>query len=51
MPEGFPRYGLLAEFLHRKLSILESLQDQQLTPITFSKSLLEYVLMTFTATS
>ena len=54
MPEGFPRNNLLAEPLHRLLSVRGhrgTERGQQLTPITLCKSLSEYILMTFTATS
>jgi len=54
MSEGFPRHDLLTEPLsvatlaHRHA---ERWHNLQLTPTTFCKSLFEYVLMTFTATS
>jgi len=54
MLEGFPCDNLLAELLHRALSIHEHAEtehSQKLTPITLRKSLSEYILMTFTATS
>ena len=54
MLEGSPRDDLLAELLHRALSVHGSTgieHNQQLTPITLCKSLLEYILMTFTAMS
>ena len=54
MPEGFPRYDLLAKPLRRALLVhvdAEREHDQRLTPIIFCKSLFEYVFMTFTATS
>lgn len=52
--EGFPRYYLLAEPLHDALLVLGYAKREytrQLTPIIFRRSLFEYVLMTFTATS
>jgi len=53
MTKGFPCYDLLAEPL-RKVPLVhrqaERERNQQLTPITFRKSLFEYVLKTFTAT-
>ena len=54
MLEGFPGYNLLAEPLHGVLSVrrhAEREYNQELTPTIFCKSLVEYVLMTFTATS
>ena len=54
MPKGFPCHNLLAEPLQRVLLVhlqVERAGDQQLTPIIFRKSLFEYVLKTFTATS
>jgi len=54
MPEGFPCNNLLAEPLFKQPSVRRRVvgeHSQQLTPITFCKSLSEYNLMTFTATS
>ena len=54
MLECFPRNDLLAEPLHGALSAHEHTErerNQQLTPTIFCKSLFEYVLITFTATS
>ena len=52
--EGFPCDGLLAEPLHGVPSVhrhAERKHSRKLTPITFRKSLFEYIFMTFTATS
>ena len=56
MTEGFPCYDFLAKPLRRQgaQSVdghAERECTQELTPIIFCKSLVEYVLMTFTATS
>ena len=54
MPEDFPRNNLLTESLHGMPSALrhtEREDSQKLTPMIFCKSLFEYVLITFTATS
>jgi len=54
MPECPPRGSLFAELLDRTLSVHRHAGTErslQLTPITFCKSLSEYILMTFTATS
>jgi len=54
MPEGFPCDNLLAEPLHGALLVHSypgREYSKQLTPITLCRSLSEYILMTFTATS
>lgn len=53
MPQGFPHYHLLAEFLHKTLSVHHTRREgrKKLAPIILCKSLSEYVLITLTATS
>ena len=53
-PEGFPHHDFFAEPLRDALSVRQGLgreHDRKPTPMIFCKSLFEYVLMTFTATS
>ena len=54
MPKCFPRHNFFAEPLDGALSVHKRAgrgYNQQLTPTIFCKSLFEYVLRTFTATS
>ena len=54
MPEGFPHHDFFAEILHDLLSVRERVgneHDQKPTLISFCKSLFEYILNTFMATS
>ena len=54
MPEGFPCYDLPTEPLDGAPLVHSNAgreYSQQLTPITLCRSLSEYILMTFTATS